>query len=99
MHALHLLPPLLLLLSPLAHAACKTVVTYDGGADPSALGSPELEGQNLHDKIGGNTASAYIKAGADTKGVAALMFHRDAHVRRAEVRAKGNYAAENKYHI
>ena len=64
-----------------------------------SLGSSQLEGQNLHDRIGGNTADAYIKPGKDPKGTAALAFHRAAHVRRAEVKAKGNYASGKKYRI
>jgi hypothetical protein len=79
--------------------ASSTLINYQGGQPVAILGSPQLEGQELGDEISDNTANVYIKPGQDPKGVAALWFHRDAHYRRAEVRADGAYSPEKTYRI
>lgn len=90
---------LLPFLSALSNASL--VVDYTGGEDVSVLGSCQLEGQNLDDHIScpGNS-SIYIKPGQDPNGKAALVYHRDAHFRRAEVEAgkQSMWEAEKTYY-
>ena len=79
--------------------ASTTLVNYQGGQSVDVLGSPQLEGQELGDEISGNTADVFIKPGQDPDNTAALWFHREAHDRRAEVKAAGTYSAGNTYRI
>jgi hypothetical protein len=76
-----------------------TILCYTGGQPVTLLGKPQLEGQNLGDKVPNNTGQVYIKPGTDQRGVPALQYHRDAHFRRAEVEALGVYGPEKTYRI
>jgi hypothetical protein len=82
----------------LSLATATLIVDFQGSDNVSALGKPQLEGQNHGDRIAypGN-ASIYIRSDKDSNGTPALHYHRDAHYRRAEVEAKGTYAAGKTY--
>ena len=92
----------LLLSSVLSFATSSLLVDFKGSDDTSALGSCQLEGQNLGDHIPcpGND-QVFIKPGRDPAGKAALTYHRDPHFRRTEVRAGevSMWEAEKTYFI
>lgn len=74
--------------SPFMLAAAKLIIDFKGGDHPSALGIPELEGQNLGCKLTSAGNAAFIRTEKDpATGTDALHYHRDPHFRRAEVRA------------
>ena len=78
------------------------LVDYTAPAAVSDLGTPQLEGGALGDHLDVSAAigsPAFIQPGKDPEGKAALHFHRDPGDRRAEVRAKGTYAAEKQYFV
>ncbi|KAI9774084.1 MAG: hypothetical protein M1840_005177 [Geoglossum simile] len=80
-------------------ALSKSLINYKGGQPVSILGTPQLEGQELGDKISDNTANVFIKLGEHPNGVPALWFHRDASFRRAEVKGAGDYLPDKTYVI
>ena len=92
--------PTFMSLAALANASL--LVDYTGGEPYSTLGSCQLEGQNLGDTFpcSAGNSSASVQPGKDPKGQAALVYHRDAHFRRAEVEAgtKSTWAAEKEYY-
>ncbi|KZV97092.1 hypothetical protein EXIGLDRAFT_833088 [Exidia glandulosa HHB12029] len=71
-------------------ASGRLLIDYRGGDPVSNLGTIELEGQELGEKIDAGTGgtAVFIKPEADSKlGVQCLHYKRDPHYRRAEVRA------------
>ena len=101
-----LLPPakmllqVLALLSSLSVTTSTLLINYSAPAAISELGSCQLEGSSLGDKIPcpGND-NVYIKPGTDPKGQAALHYHRGPDYRRAEVKGKGIYTADKTYFV
>ena len=99
-HVMHLKFGLLAALAALARASL--LVDYTGGEDTDLLGSCQLEGQNLGDSIKcpGNS-SISIQPGKDPGEKQALVYHRDSHFRRAEVKAGSEemWKAETEYYV
>lgn len=90
----------LLSLSLLSLANARLLIDYTGSSPASSLGSCQLEGAELGDRIDcPGDSSVYIKPGADARGTPALHFHRDATVRRAEVKGSGDYSAGKNYYM
>ena len=84
------------------HTTSTLLVDYTAPSPASALGSPQLEGSSLGDHLDASAPSgspAYIQPGADPNGKPALHYHRAAGDRRAEVEAKGTYAAGKQYFV
>lgn len=90
----------LALVSSLSLTTSTLLINYAAPAAISELGSCQLEGSSLGDKIScpGND-NVYIKPSTDPKGQAALHYHRGPDYRRAEVKAKGDYAADKTYFV
>ena len=90
----------LILVSSLSFTTSTLLINYAAPAPISELGSCQLEGSYLGDKIPcpGND-NIYIKPGTDPKGQAALHYHRDPDFRRAEVKGAGTYAADKTYFV
>ncbi|KAL9124822.1 MAG: hypothetical protein Q9217_005889, partial [Psora testacea] len=88
------------ILLSVALSSTTLLVDYTAPASVSELGSPQLEsreGNFISASEGGS--HVYIETGQDEDGRKALHFHRDATYRRAEVKAKGNYAEGKKYFV
>ena len=78
------------------------LVDYTAPSPASALGSPQLEGSYLGDHLDPSAPAgspAYIQPGTDANGKPALHYHREPEDRRAEVKAKGTYAAGKQYFV
>ncbi|KAL7275384.1 hypothetical protein RUND412_001662 [Rhizina undulata] len=92
---------LFLLPALLSVANAKLLLDYKGGDKASVLGNVELEGQELHDHIKDGGKNVYIKPGNDPEAnLPALHYHREAHFRRAEVKALTDKIEEGKtYYI
>ena len=78
------------------------LVDYTAPAAVSNLGTPQLEGASLGAHLDAAAAvgsPAFIQPGTDPDGKAALHFHRNSGDRRAEVEAKGTYAAGKQYFV
>jgi hypothetical protein len=87
------------ILSFLQLVIASVIVDFTGGQDVSGLGSPQLEGQNLGDRIKKGNSSIFIETENDPTGRPSLHFHRDAHFRRAEVHALGQYSKGKNYFV
>ena len=78
------------------------LVEYTAPSPASALGSPELEGSYLGDHLDPSAplgSPAYIQPDIDPNSKPCLHYHRDPEDRRAEVKAKGTYAAGQHYFV
>ena len=90
----------LILVSSLSFTTSTLLINYAAPAPISELGSCQLEGSYLGDKIPcPGKDNVYIKPSTDPKGQAALHYHRDPDFRRAEVKGAGTYAAGKTYFV
>ena len=85
----------------LSHTVGATrLLDYTAPSSYDSLGQCQLEAAKLHDSVNCPGISAvYIKPGKNPKGRYSLHFHRDPTYRRAEVKAKGDYASGKKYFV
>ena len=90
----------LALVSSLSFTTSTLLINYAAPAAISSLGSCQLEGSSLGDKIScpGND-NVYIKPSTDPEGQPALHYHRGPEYRRAEVKGKGTYEADKTYFV
>ena len=76
------------------------IVNYSAPGLATDLGTPQLESTAGHPVPADATnGQAYIKPDYDSSGKPALHYHRDPSYRRAEVKAKGNYAENKRYFV
>ena len=87
------------------HVFASLLIDYTAPGDATGIGSCQLEGAELGDRIDcpnndpATKNKIYIRPGNDPAGRPALHFHRDPQYRRAEIKAKGDYAAGKKYFV